>query len=265
MYSFWGGGCYSKHRHFIKPERYTLLVSKKSEQGNVLEIVIIAVLALALIGVLVWRFVDSNKTSTDQTASQTTGQDDSSKQTASQKEAETVKLIDYALDSRVGIDVSFKYPEGWTVEDEGFKDDSYVDHSLLLKSPSKSIHVQYMASNIPTGWGGCGDNESEKITMFNVFDLPNWSTVKYVEMATPGTGGAVVGLIRASDISTISVGSSRCDIPHLGVVLGKLGAKGIFLVARVEGAGNSRLDTATFEDNAEYQAAKSILLSTTVK
>lgn len=46
-------------------------MGKKSEQGNVLEIVIIAVLALAVIGLLVWRFMDSNaKTDNDTNAPQ---------------------------------------------------------------------------------------------------------------------------------------------------------------------------------------------------
>lgn len=46
-------------------------MSKKSEQGNVLEIVIIAVLALALIGVLVWRFVDTGKKADESAGQQT--------------------------------------------------------------------------------------------------------------------------------------------------------------------------------------------------
>lgn len=47
-------------------------MSRKLEKGNVLEIVIIAVLALAVIGLLVWRFMDSNaKTDNDTNAPQT--------------------------------------------------------------------------------------------------------------------------------------------------------------------------------------------------
>lgn len=37
-------------------------MGKKSEKGNVIELVIIIVLVLAVTGLLVWRFVDSNKT-----------------------------------------------------------------------------------------------------------------------------------------------------------------------------------------------------------
>lgn len=47
-------------------------MGKKSEQGNVLEIVIIAVLALALVGVLVWRFFDTQQATTEKTADQAT-------------------------------------------------------------------------------------------------------------------------------------------------------------------------------------------------
>lgn len=46
-------------------------MSRKSEQGNVLEIVIIAVLALAVIGLLVWRFVDSNNKKTEEATTST--------------------------------------------------------------------------------------------------------------------------------------------------------------------------------------------------
>lgn len=40
-------------------------MGKKSEQGNVIELVIIGVLVVAVIGLLVWRFVDGSKKTSD--------------------------------------------------------------------------------------------------------------------------------------------------------------------------------------------------------
>ena len=49
-------------------------MGKKAERGNVLEIVIIAVLVLAVVGLVVWRFIDGNKTKTEDSSKQTSSQ-----------------------------------------------------------------------------------------------------------------------------------------------------------------------------------------------
>ncbi len=46
-------------------------MGKKAERGNVLEIIIIAVLVLAVIGLVVWRFIDGNNTNTEGNSKQT--------------------------------------------------------------------------------------------------------------------------------------------------------------------------------------------------
>lgn len=49
-------------------------MKKHQEQGNVVEVVIIVVLVLAVVGLVVWRFMDTGKKADEDTAKQTTSE-----------------------------------------------------------------------------------------------------------------------------------------------------------------------------------------------
>lgn len=89
-------------------------MGKKSEQGNVIEIIIIAVLAVAVIGLVVWRFIDANTATSNNTQAEQIG--DTTQTTTNQT------TIDTSIDQNKGyvvIDdwgVRFKSENNLTVK-----------------------------------------------------------------------------------------------------------------------------------------------------
>lgn len=60
----------------LSDNRKEIFVGKQSEKGNAIELVIIGVLALGIIGLIVWRFVDNNKPSVDTNTNSQTSLDE---------------------------------------------------------------------------------------------------------------------------------------------------------------------------------------------
>ncbi len=90
-------------------------MGKKSEKGNVIELVIIAVLVLAVVGLTVWRFVDTSKKADEDTA----------KQTAS----ETANTENAQLDAASASNEGYVVIEDWGVKiplSSSLKDLSYT-------------------------------------------------------------------------------------------------------------------------------------------
>lgn len=241
-------------------------MGKKSEKGNVIELVVIGVLVLAIVGLLVWRFTGvKDQAAVNQDQVQT-----------GENQAQSTKLIVGAVDSRIGTPLTFNFPETWKKQQDYKQDPTYTyqkNDSISLTSPSGKYIVKY---SVVTGGGlggVCVPEEQVAIQSFDYEDLASFSGIAYMEYTTTSqtqevdrsmsTTGAA-GLYKADSVHKIKTSSSICDI-YLAdyLLLGNVSDNEVLLFAYIEVQGVKTSDEFKAAlTGSEYEQAKAILLST---
>ncbi len=125
-------------------------MGKKSEQGNVIELVIIGVLVLAVVGLLVWRFVGLSTNS----VSDTTVTQSSSATNDNTTVTTDVSYRGQIVTSKKGA-FSITIPNGWNVV-------NCLDNDLIVSKNPNGENIRYDISKSPEiteandggGWGG---------------------------------------------------------------------------------------------------------------
>ncbi len=249
-------------------------MGKKSEKGNVIELVVIAVLVLAVVGLLVWRFAGNDTTTkTDSTTTDRAGQ---------VKASDGDQLLDGSIDSRFGVALTFKYPKAWKIDqtyNQSAEDPTMRGGSTTLTSPSGDYVVDYAVS-AGGGFGGyCSpDDEKGVYASFDYQALSGFSGVSYLETTVKNldsitnTGGALntAGLFRTEAAQNTKVGGSICTTYMAGIITLDEATNTELMSATItyKGMAKDKIDAATFKQamqGTEYEQAKAILLSTSVK
>jgi|GEM_PF-2708939 hypothetical protein len=188
----------------------------KRQRGSVTAVIVIVVI-IALLGVLGYVFWDKlgnvsltgNDTQTDKTSA-----------TGSSK-----NLVKASFDKSFGINLSFKYPETWTLSKEQSgtfpvaANETSVE-TLTVKSPDKKYQVVYrLGAN--GGLGGTCDGEgATQIIAAETEDLKGWQGAKFMRAIAQTRSDkyvTTVGLVDPDSLPYTKPGRSGCGF-GLGVI-----------------------------------------------
>lgn len=225
--------------------------------------VLLVILILAIVGFAGW-YVWKSTNETNKTLDETNQTEQSSTKKSSKIKQASLKQAKF--DSRFGVEISFSYPETWTINETAFKDDqSNVSQSFELTSPNKGLTVNYMLDNNGVG-GACLPAESGKIVSLKSADVSGFSGAKLLEAKTSDDYMNVIALVNAEVVDRAKVGGSSCDIGFAGIIdLHKPNGIHLRSSVRVPGGSNTAADFDKITSNADFGEAKQILQSTVVK
>ena len=233
-------------------------------------LIIVAIGIVGFTGYFVWHAQQATKNTLTET-SKASGTSSSGTTTASK--STNPRLLSTSMDPTVGKDISFMYPQTWTLEKGTLQTSPYLDQKVTVKSPSGSVSVAYEVSNGGIG-GSCDPAEQGTLTSLRTESVPLFNGANYVETTyTNGMSGDKVsfaGLMQKTSMSSAKQGGSYCDVYLAGVIsLAGSSNSSLHLTAQVEFT-DARVSTdATAFQSAilspDYVQARSILLSTTVK
>ena len=193
-----------------------------------------------------------------------------------------------SIDSGFGVTLDFSYPSVWkmTSSIEGpmplNSSAGSTTQTIELSSPSGEYKVTYkIGANGGLG-GACSPLEGGKIAYLNTKPLQGFNNATYVEtffenvaadvqngVVTRTTTMPVISVMQTNKVSATAVQKSACDI-YLADVIKLSEPNGVTLLGAKMEISNVSDETMleTFKSKlsgAEYEQAKAILLSTSVK
>lgn len=233
-------------------------------------LIIVVIGILGFTGYFVWHSQKSATTTLNETLKATNSS--LSAKTPAAKSA-APKLLTASMDAAVGKDISFTYPETWSLTKGAVQKSPYLDQKVTVKSPSGSLSLVYEASDGGLG-GACSPADSGTISSLRIEPIAQFDKASYVETTfTSGMNNGkttFAGIMDKDSLGNAKQGGSYCGL-YLADVITMMNNAGnvLNLTAHVDFADANVSTSATAFQRAlgssEYTQAKSILLSTAVK
>ena len=248
--------------------------------------VIIILLTVALVGALGWIFwqnLDKNK----QTANTAPVVNAEKNPKSSDDNVAAVKTERATIENfkKYGVDISFSYPETWKVNHTAASNivtKDAVDETTTVVSPDGMYTVSYrIGANGGLG-GMCVPEENGTISSIAYEHLSAATALDFVELTTKNNDGTYSReslLGQAGKSKNLKVNDTACATYMIGVVpLNPGGETAVTLLnasIKIKGYNDGespdqlgKKDVASLDrlySGKDYEAAKTILLSTTVK
>lgn len=177
-------------------------MSRQSKQTGSAHIVAIAVLVVAVVGLLGYVFWTNFFASTDK--------DDSVNQPEA---AASLELTEKASISRHGVTLSMMYPSDWTLKDP-VDDGSEIANPSTLTSRDGDVEIAYGVRAIGPVGGTCGDNTLRYKSTEKLSSSGTLSYSEYISQYEPGSLNISFGLsdqTRAEKLENTDLGNYYCD------------------------------------------------------
>lgn len=186
-------------------------MSKKSEKGNVIELVVIGVLVLTVVGLLVWRFVGSNQT-------QTKTEQSSSEQSTESATAQAGTQASLKQFTSSKYLIRFNYPSSWSVKEVVNEDTADWYQSVVTVKNASGTTVAQLGTSGQFG-GACTDDQpwqeattvSDKATV-----IKGLETAHYGYTIVKGTDNSY-GITYGLNNGELPVGVQKVQCPGMAV------------------------------------------------